>query len=376
MDNPNIDPELQPIHDGIKGIQRDFTSQKQTIEQIKADLAASEAAFKQWQQMKDAGDADNKKAIDELIKKANSVPMGGNESGFIATFRAAIGEKFESIKGVRKGSGFAFEMKGDMTTANSITGNLTRTQLQPAILPNQIFNFRDLVEVVGTSTGLITLPRETAPTGSASRIPTEGTAKPQIEPKFTMVDFKADYIAGYARVSKQMLQDLLFLQTFLPRILLREFYKAENLQFYTDLTTVATGSGTTSATVYAEKLIDWMANLGGANFAPNGMVGTFAEWAALLKTTSGTGYSLPGAVTIGPDGAVRIAGIPYRPANWVATGKTIVGDWSQALIAVADTLKVEFFEQDQDNVIKNLVTVRVEAREVLVVEQPAAFVFA
>jgi HK97 family phage major capsid protein len=375
MDNPNIDPELQPIHDGIKGIQHDFASQKQTIEQIKADLAASEAAYKEWQQRKDAADLDNKKAIDELIKKANSFSFGASESGFVPTFRAAIAEKFESIKGVRKGSGFAFEMKGDMTTANSITGNLVRTQLQPAILPNQIFNFRDLVEVVQTSTGLITLPRETTPTGSASRV-AENTAKPQIEPKFTMVDFKADYIAGYARVSKQMLQDLLFLQTFLPRILLREFYKAENLQFYTDLTLVASGSTTTGATAYVEKLIDWMANLGGANFAPNGMVGTFAEWAALLKTTSGTGYSLPGAATIGPDGAVRIAGIPFRPANWVASGKTIVGDFTQALIAVADTLKVEFFEQDQDNVIKNLVTVRVEAREVLVIEQPAAFIFA
>jgi len=71
-----------------------------------------------------------------------------------------------------------------------------------------------------------------------------------------------------------------------------------------------------------------------------------------------------------------IAGIPVRPANWVATGKTLVGDWTQATIAVADTLKVEFFEQDQDNVIKNMITVRVEAREVLVVEQPSAFIFA
>jgi hypothetical protein len=139
---------------------------------------------------------------------------------------------------------------------------------------------------------------------------------------------------------------------------------------------VASGSTTTAATVYAEKLIDYVANLGAGNFAANGIVITFAEWATLLKTTAGTGYGVPGGITISPNGTVMIAGIPVRPANWVATGKTLVGDWTQAAIAVADTLKVEFFEQDQDNVIKNMVTVRVEARECLVIEQPSAFVFA
>jgi hypothetical protein len=43
---------------------------------------------------------------------------------------------------------------------------------------------------------------------------------------------------------------------------------------------------------------------------------------------------------------------------------------------VVDDLKVEFFEQDSDNVQKNLVTVRIECREVLAIDRPDAFVYA
>jgi len=368
---------LKPTEDGIKKIQKSADEIKAEQDKMKTDFEASQKAFADWQATKDDRDEKNQKALDDLIKKANTIYLpeeyGG---GFAGQLKNVLQENHSAIKQVRTGYSQAFNIKGDMTTTGSITGAMARQQLQPAILPNQIFNFRDLVEIVQTSTGLIVLPRETAPTGSASRVPTENTAKPQIEAKFTMVNYTADYIAGYARVSKQMLQDLQFLQTWLPRILLREFYKAENLQFYTDLTAVATGSTTAPGATYAEKLIDYIANLGAANFAANAIITTFAQWATLLKSTSAAGYTLPGGVVAAPDGTIRIAGIPVRPANWVATGKAIVGDFTQAAIAVADTLKVEFFEQDQDNVIKNMITVRVEAREVLVVEQPGAFIFA
>jgi HK97 family phage major capsid protein len=375
-----IDPELQPIYDGIKDMQEQQEAVKTAQEQINKEFEESKTAFEQWRADKDDRDKKNQQAIDELLRRSNGRYVPDElKNCFDVQLKLKLSEQFEAIKGVRIGHGHSFDFKADMNTTNSITGSLARQQLAPSILPNQIFNFRDLVDIINTSTGLIVLPRETTPTGSASRVPETATAtsKPQIEPKFTMVNYTADYIAGYTRVSKQMLQDLQFLQSYLPRILLREFYKAENTQFYTDLTAVASGSTTTSATIYAEKLIDYIANLGVGNFAANAIVGTFAEWASLMKTisASGTSYSLPGGMTISPNGTTAIAGIPFRPANWVATGKTITGDWTQAMIAVADSVKVEFFEQDQDNVIKNLITVRVEAREVLVIEQPGAFVY-
>jgi HK97 family phage major capsid protein len=378
MDTQNIDPELQPIYDGVKNIQKSAAELKAEQEKIEVDFENSQKAYKEWQATKDERDEKNQKALDELIKKANAVPLnGGSDASFESQLKIALAENHETIKKVRKGFAHDFQIKATMLESTNLTGTgAVRSYLAPVQKPGTAgYNFRDLARIVNTATGWITIPRETSKTGSISKT-FEGNAKPNVDYTISMTDYKAEYIAGYVRISKQMLQDLPFLQSWLPQLLIRDFYIAENTQFYGDLTAVATGSNTTSATVYAEKLIDWMANLGAAGFVPNGDVTTYANWASLLKTTSGAGnaYSLPGGVTIGADGAVRIVGVPVFPTSWIATGKTIVGDWNRATIAVADPLKVEFFEQDQDNVIKNLITVRVEAREVLVIENTDAFI--
>jgi HK97 family phage major capsid protein len=369
---------LQPIGEGIDNIQKSAAETKAAQEKIEADFETAQKAFKDWQANKDERDEKNQKALDELIKKANSIPMGEADQSFASQLKTALAENHDKIKAVRKGVSHDFQIKAaTMLESTHLTGTgAVRSYLPPVMKPGTAgYNFRDLARIVNTATGWITIPRETAKSGSISKTP-ENTAKPNVDYTITMTDYKADYIAGYVRISKQMLQDLPFLQSWLPQLLIRDFYIAENTQFYGDLAATATGSGTTGATVYAEKLIDWMANLGSTGFVPNGDVTTYANWAALLKTTSGTGYSLPGGFSIGPDGAVRIVGVPVYPTSWVATGKTIVGDWNYATIAVADPLKVEFFEQDQDNVIKNLITVRVEAREVLVIENTDAFIVA
>jgi len=87
-------------------------------------------------------------------------------------------------------------------------------------------------------------------------------------------------------------------------------------------------------------------------------------------------YSIPGGVTITPDGNIAIAGIPIFKSSFIADDKVLVGDWNMAKRVVVDDLKVEFFEQDSDNIQKNLVTVRIEAREVLAIDRVDAFVFA
>jgi len=381
MEPNELKKDLQSIHDGIVNMQKSAEELKAEQDKIHEQYEATQKAYKEWQATKDERDEKNQKALDELIKKANSVPLNGgpNDDSFESKFKNALAENHDKIRSIRKGVSHAFEIKATMLESTHLTGTgAVRSYLAPVQKPGSAgYNFRDLARIVNTATGWITIPRETAKTGSISRVP-ENTAKPNVDYTVSMTDYKADYIAGYVRISKQMLQDLPFLQSWLPQLLIRDFYIAENTQFYGDLAAVATGSSTTSATVYAEKLIDWMANLGAAGFVPNGDVTTYANWASLLKTTSGAGnaYSLPGGVTIGADGAVRIVGVPVYPTSWIATGKTIVGDWDRATIAVADPLKVEFFEQDQDNVIKNLITVRVEAREVLVIENTDAFIVA
>lgn len=317
--------------------------------------------------------------LDEIeIKLQKSTENKMEEKSFSTSFGELIAKNFESIKEVSLGNKVKLNLKavGTMTLSNNLTGDAVRTY-QPgvAMVPNRKINFRDLIPAVASATGIYTLYRETGAEGSISVQGTPGDAKTQIDYDLTAVTYTARYIAGFARIDKSMLQDLPFLQSALPQMLLRDFYKAEDAKFYADLSGAATGSTTTSATVDAEQIIDYVANLESADFTPNGIVVNPKQWARLVVTKPAD-YSVPGGFTITADGNIAIAGIPVYKSSFIADDKVLVGDWNYAKRVVVDDLKVEFFEQDSDNVQKNLVTCRIEAREVLAIDRLDAFVFA
>ena len=317
--------------------------------------------------------------LDEMeIKLQKSTEPKMEQKSFESSFGELIAKNFDSIKEVSLGNKVKLAMKavGNMTVAGNLTGDAMRTY-QPGVasVPSRLLNFRNLIPSVASATGVYTLYRETGSEGSISVQANGGDAKTQIDYDLTAVTYNAKYIAGYARIDKSMLQDLPFLQSALPDMLLRDFFKAEDAKFYADLTAAATGSTTTSATVDVEQIIDYVANLEAADYNATGIVVHPKQWARLI-TTKPADYSVPGGVTITPDGNIAIAGIPVYKSSFIADDKVLVGDWNMAKRVVVDDLKVEFFEQDSDNVQKNLVTVRIEAREVLAIDRPDAFVFA
>ena len=72
------------------------------------------------------------------------------------------------------------------------------------------------------------------------------------------------------------------------------------------------------------------------------------------------------------DGAVlRLYGIPVIPHNSVTADNFLIGDFQNgAKYLTREGISLQFFEQDRDNVQKNLVTVRVEQRGTLIVPLP------
>ena len=94
-----------------------------------------------------------------------------------------------------------------------------------------------------------------------------------------------------------------------------------------------------------------------------------------MLTTKPSDYSVPQAVTVTPDGTVAVAGVPVYMLNGMTGTKTFVGDWSRLKIVQANGLSVNFFEQDADNVTKNLITVRAEADVALANLRPDAFLY-
>lgn len=375
-----LDLELKAEFDNIKS-----SLKTENIAEVKAQLEVFET--KVTEAFKSANAIELKAVKDELQGKldalqahADKLDLKLQEKGtetetksYDAILQAELKDNFDSVSKVTKGRSARIETKvvGNMTIATNLTGSAVATvQDGVSIVPSQKINFSDLVPTVNSATGIYVIYRETGAEGSIST-QTEGASKSQKDYDLTAVTFNAAYLSGFTRYSKQMAQDLPFLQSFLPTALRRDYFKAENLQFYTALAAAATAS-TTAKTVDVEQLVDDMGSLEAIDYDVTGIVLNPKDWAN-IAITKPNDYSLPGIVTF-VNGRLAINGVPVYKASWMPVDKYLMGDWSYAKKIAVDGLAVEFFEQDADNVTKNLITARIEQRVVLGIDMPAAFI--
>ena len=289
--------------------------------------------------------------------------------------KSAITENFDSIKSVRKGQAVQVKAVGDMTLGASLTGDQPRTYNYDVVsVPGQALNVSDLAGSVSISGGTYTFVKVVKGEGSISA-QTEGSSKTQIDYDYTMVDVNTDFIAGFARYSKKMANNLPFLESSLPNELRRDYFISENAAFNTVLAAAATASTLTTGNSI-ERLIANIAVLEGINHVVNGVVISPADYWNILVTekSTGAGYGLPGVVTF-DGGVLRISGIPIYKATWLAANKYYVGDWSRVKKVVTEGLSLDFSESEGTNFVKNEITARIEAQVALAVEQPSALIF-
>ena len=340
---------------------------------LNTELAAKGATIEQMQ-----GE------IREMSAKQNAIASPALTAA--KNVRETIAKKFEeTFPTIQKGGKFNFDIEqkavGVMTSSANLTGNVVITYAnQVATRGRQAVHIRDLVSVIPSATGVWQFYRQNTPPGEGSFgfQTTHGASKNQVDYDLTAVTVNAEFLAGYARVARQMMQDLPFLQTFINNEMIEDYLRRESFEFFDKLAGggQATGSTTTGASVTVEKIIDYIANLMQDNHNPNVIVTRPAVWATVLKTKP-SDYSIPGGVTISPNGDVLILGIPMVACttNALPDNKILVGDFTKAAIIQTEGLSVGTFEQDQDNVIKNLVTIRVESRVGFAVLRPEAFVY-
>jgi HK97 family phage major capsid protein len=353
-------------------------------EQLKKEVSAIDAkAAEQIAQLNE--DAVKKgETLADLSEKVNQVIANQgklkaeNEANldFKAQFADALEKNFDRVQGVRKGSDASFSLKSadffkDATLAGNLTGSaVAGYSLTPSIRGRRMVHFRDIpgVEVIPSATGIWKFYRNAPPANTGSfGTQTEGSAKAIIDYNWQEVTVTVNTEAGFARVSNQMLRDLPFLQSFLPGELREDYLRHEDNRFVNALM-AATSAYSASASVYAERLIEYMGAVMARDYSPTAIVTTAGNWTALMNTKP-SDYSLPGgaALSITAEGNIAVAGVPVVVFNGMTSGRTFVGDFSKVKIIQANALEVRFFEQDSDNVQKNMVTVRAEADVALAV---------
>jgi HK97 family phage major capsid protein len=306
----------------------------------------------------------------KLQEKSKNEASGGD------ALKAVITENYETISKVRKGAAVQVKAVGDMGTGN-LTGDEPRDyNFDVVMFPNQKVNVSDLVGNVMINGGTYTFTREVTGEGSISD-QTEGSSKSQIDYDFLNVDVATNFLAGFARYSKKMKNNLPYLESFIPRVLRRDYAKAENAAFNTVLIAQATASTQIiTGKNKIEMLINDVARLDGLDRDVNAIVVTPADYWDILITekSTGAGYGLPGIVSL-EGGVLRINGIPLVKATWMTANKYFVADWSRINKVTTEGLSLDFSEEEGTNFVKNQVTARIEAQVALAVEDKLAILY-
>ena len=378
--------EIKSAFEGIKAeIKNEFDAAKAE------NNSAVDAVKTELEQLKSQV-AVVKDAADKLEAKSNRIKMNQNEvKGFNGALAEAIEKNADILgklgAGEIKNHAFVMDTKtvGNMTEAASLTGDIPRAYAnQVYALPSRKVHVRSLLPVGTISQGLFTFPLETGGEG-APAAQTQGSAKAQVDFDITMTNAPAQVIAGYVRISRQMLDDVPAMTSFLQQRLLEKYLVAEDAQLLSGNGTSPNLQGLTgvasafagAATVDVEQLVQSIAQVEASNYTATGILINPTDWANIINTkNTNSAYSLPGSTIVTTNGQLSIAGIPIYTSTAIAADKFLVGDWSMgAQIMQRDGISVRFSEFDGNNFTENMITVRVEARIAFPIYYAGAFVY-
>ena len=352
----------------VEAVNEEIAKNNKTLLEARQEILDAKAAFGKLSSAKE-----------EKVAKS----YGEHINEIKAAISDAITKNYKDIVYAVKNNGKGFNVEldvkavGVMTEGSNLTGNPYVSYINsPALRAFVNPHLRSVFNIIPVSTGSVSFPRGNSPVGEGSfGKQTEGSAKAQLDYDVTVVNKVLQFIAGYAKVSRQMVDDLPFLNAYLQQSLIEDFQRAEDTYYLNDLAASAT-AGVSSGANTAEKFVDYVAQLGSANWNANLILTTHAGWANVLKTVpSGGSYSVPGGITIDAQGNIRMMGIPVVPHSLVTASKAYVLDTTKFAIAQQSGLAVRSTEFDQDDFIKNLITFRCEARCDLMQFQPSACIY-
>ena len=333
----------------------------------------------------DSVKAEIKAVKDEMDRQAEEVSRKSAAKVSTKSIGEQIAENLDSNMNIAEkelksaGGSYTMNLKavGNMLLSSNLTGDSVATyNQQQAILPSQKLNFRDLIPTVQSATGTFVTYKESGSEGAIAT-QTEGAAKGQIDYDLTEVKTVNAYIAGFATFSKQMMKSLPFIEQTLTRMMLRDFFKAENASFYATVSGAATGSTTVTATVDVEEIIQLIGNQKTANFNASYALVSPAQMARLIISTYNKGYYAgAGAVVLNGVGGLTIFGTPVFEASWVTDDKVLIFDRDYIERVEVEGLNVTFSYENGSNFVQNLVTARIECYEAINLMLPTAAIYA
>lgn len=397
--------ELKEIQESLGTLQKAVSdkveaSTKAISENVDAKIkAASEATDGQISTLKNEVKS-AKDAVAALEAKGGTA-FGGLQNG-PETFGSELGKKLneratdlKEFKLNKKGFG-AIELQekavGTMASSTSLTGSYF---VAPTVVPGmaaklfESVHMRDLIPVGQTNSNTVRYIVDNGGEGGPTMV-AEGGTKPQIDRDLEIKDAAVRKIATYFRVPEEMVDDIPYLQSFLSAIGVEEVMVVEDNQilygdgtgqnisgFNTLGTAFAAGTSVIGASanefdvIGAAKKMIRVNKIGGSLVALINPV-NYYDMRYKRKDTTNNYIFMGGGNGIDP--GLNWDGVRILEHTGVTAGDFFVFSPMAAQIFDRAGITVRFYDQDQDNAIKNLITIVIEKRLALAIYRPLGII--
>ncbi len=377
--------EMRAQVDAVKAIAEDFQGKAAHNDTISAGAkqAADEALVKMNELSAQVQELEQKAA-----RRGEDKPQEIKSLG-----QQFVDDKFEGIKSAGGRGRFSMEVKATINSATTSAAGSAGAMVVPTRLagiiapPGQKLTIRDLLLQGQMDGNALQYVRETGFTNNAATV-AELAKKPESDIKFNMVDTSAKVIAHYMKASRQILDDASQLRSYIDgrlryglklveeRQLLNGDGTGQNLHGIipqASVYAVPTGAATTLSTgLDTFRFAMLKAVL--AEYPASGFVLNPVDWANIetLKDTSGQ-YLIGN-----PQGTATptVWGLPVVQTQAIAQGKFLTGAFNLgAQIFDRWQSRVEIATENEDDFVKNLVTILCEERLALAVYRPESFIY-
>lgn len=388
----DLQQQLKDLRDNL-ATETDAKVKKQIESEIKtleSKLPTTEQVKTLQEQVKTLTDnaEKNQKAIDDMLTAQKAQQLNNTLKTPADQIESKLTEKEANLKAYKAGDGKGFTINmdrkivGNFSSSTSITGtHFVTPQLVPGVIaiPYEEVHMRNILPVGQTNSNLIRYIRDMGGEGGPGMV-AEAATKPQMDRDLEIFDAPVRKIGTHMRVPEEMIDDIPYLSSFLTQIGTEEVMLLEDEQIlYGD----GTGQNLSGLELNSTPFAGTGLGIGGASGPdPNqfDVLRAARTQARLLKRrptialvnpgdyykmestkdTTGNYMFLGGGNGILP--GRNVGGLTVIDHTAVEPDDFFVLDPRAAQIFDRTGLSIRFYDQDQDNAIKNLITIVIEKR--------------
>lgn len=341
---------------------------------ILAEIEKKEAAIKEAEKKSAMLNLIGKKEQEENTMEEKKMARNLGEHFVEAVKAANVGRKFDvSAPAFKAASDIQTSPVGAVDFATTFDKNVVTA-------PRTELVVRDLFGAEQISGSTLVYLVEGAMEG-APAVTAEGAKKPQVhfaDP--TPKTVSLDKIACHIKEADEYISDYPFLASAINGRLLYELGLVEQNKLVTDLlATSGIGTETIGASATATDIADLILKAAmdvqnGSGFAADAVLINPTDWYTLRVAKNG-GLNYYGGGFFGAQNIPSLWGLNVCVSTAVAAGTIVVGAFKTcASVVTHGGVSVEAVNTNEDDFVKNLMTIRAEERMALAVRRPAGFV--